>query len=288
MKKASGKFAAVVLLSASMAASFCASAQASSLVSVMNAHKDEIITECRKYGIWPSLVVGMAGVESGVDSLSGLAASYNNYWGHTYSPVIASKIPGTGTVYGSFAAYPSFMEGVRAHLMWFWQNGYGGVQGVLRNLSSSPGDAYYAVVSSGYMANTAGYADGIYRAAAAVGADEWDKEAFPDGRKFIPFIEGLPCSEQVGEYDYPADEYNPYLEYARLLPETSLADDGVTDNVDIEKAGSDVLSASSDLPHMSSDLSLSDGEAGGGDVEDEGMLIDLPDDAGESLSARCR
>ena len=45
MKKASGRFAAVVLLSASMAASFCSPAQASSLVSVMNAHKDEIITE---------------------------------------------------------------------------------------------------------------------------------------------------------------------------------------------------------------------------------------------------
>ena len=51
MRKSSGKLA-ILLLSAAMAAVPCVSAQASSLTAVMNAHKDEIITECRKYGIW--------------------------------------------------------------------------------------------------------------------------------------------------------------------------------------------------------------------------------------------
>lgn len=242
------------------------SASASSLSYVMNAHKDEIITECRRYGIWPSIVVGMAGVESGVSSLSQLGEGYNNYWGHTYSPVIASKVPGTGHVFGAFAAYPSFMDGVRAHLMWFWQNGYGGVQSVLRNLSSTPADAYYAIVSSGYMANTAGYADGIFRAAAAVGADEWDKEAFPDGRKFIPYIEGLPCSVEVGVYDYPADQYNPYVEYDRLLPETAYQDGAGKLNAEIERIS--VVPQDSEEENTDGDIVIRLPEAGADRISD--------------------
>ena len=194
-------------------------ARAASLSDVMNAHKDEIITQCREYGIWPSIVVGMAGVETGVSSLSQLGEIYNNYWGHTYSSIIAAKIPGTGTVFGPFAAYPTFSDGLKAHLMWFWQNGYGGVQGVLRNLNSSKYDAYSAIVSSGYMEGTAGYYEGIIAAAAAVGADEWDDLAFPDGRKYIPYIEGLPCSAEVGSYDYPRDEYNTRQPYENVIPE---------------------------------------------------------------------
>ena len=194
-------------------------AYATSLYDVMNAHKDEIITQCREYGIWPSVVVGMAGVETGVSSLSQLGEVYNNYWGHNYSSTIASKIPGTGRVFGPFAAYPTFSDGLKAHLMWFWQNGYGGVQGVLRNFNSSKYDAYSAIISSGYMEGTAGYFEGIVAAAHAVGADEWDELAFPDGRKYIPYIEGLPCSMEVGVYDYPRDEYNTRQPYENVLPE---------------------------------------------------------------------
>ena len=138
---------------------------AATLSDVMNAHKDEIITQCREYGIWPSVVVGMAGVETGISSLSQLGEVYNNYWGHTYSSLIAAKIPGTGRVFGSFAAYPTFSDGLKAHLMWFWQNGYGGVQGVLRNFNSTQHDVYSAIISSGYMEGTAGYYEGIIAAA---------------------------------------------------------------------------------------------------------------------------
>lgn len=60
---------------------------AQDLKSIMESHKDEIITQCREYGIWPSTVVGMAGVESGYASVSDLAASYNNYWGISYSSI---------------------------------------------------------------------------------------------------------------------------------------------------------------------------------------------------------
>ena len=226
---------------------------------------------------------------SGVSSLSGLAESYNNYWGHTYSPVIASKIPGTGSVFGGFAAYPSFEAGIKAHLMWFWQNGYGGVQGVLRNLSSSPADAYYAVVSSGYMANTAGYADGIFRSAAAVGADEWDKEAFPDGRKFIPYIEGLPCSQQVGEYDYPADQYNPYVQTSRLIPETSYTDEGLgTDHTEVEKISTDLLTGDDAGEKISTDLLPDEDGQSSDSVTDGDIEIVLPDSASGSLSSVSR
>ena len=208
-------------------------AEAASLPDVMNAHKDEIITMCREYGIWPSVVVGMAGVETGVSSLSQLGEVYNNYWGHTYSSLIAAQIPGTGTVFGPFAAYPTFSDGLKAHLMWFWQNGYGGVQGVLRNLNSSKYDAYSAIISSGYMEGTAGYYEGIIAAAHAVGADEWDDLAFPDGRKYIPYIEGLPCSVEVGSYDYPRDEYNTRQPYEDVLPEiqTPVKNQAVIDRV---------------------------------------------------------
>jgi len=248
-------------------------ASATSLSYVMNMHKDEIITECRKYGVWPSVVVGMAGVETGVDSLSQLGESHNNYWGHTYSPVIASIIPGTGHVYGAFAAYPSFMDGIRAHLMWFWQSGYGGVQGVLRNLSSTPADAYYSIVASGYMAGTAGYVDGIYKAVAACGAGDWDAEAFPDGRKYIPYIPGLPCSEQVGEYDYPADQYNPFVENDNLLAETVYT-------------GAEKMAADNGIEKIRTDLFPETDEEG---TSDGYIEVDVADgEAVTSLSAVCR
>ena len=207
--------------------------KAASLADVMNAHKDEIITQCREYGIWPSIVVGMAGVETGVSSLSQLGEIYNNYWGHTYSSIIAAKIPGTGSVFGGFAAYPTFSDGLKAHLMWFWQNGYGGVQGVLRNFNSSKYDAYSSIISSGYMEGTAGYYEGIIAAAHAVGADQWDELAFPYGRKYIPFIEGLPCSVEVGIYNYPRDEYNTRQPYEDILPEirSAVKADVVVDRV---------------------------------------------------------
>lgn len=317
MKRFSGRLAAI-LLAGAVALGSGEVTQASSLSYVMNEHKDWIITECRKYGIWPSLVVGMAGVESGVASLSGLAESYNNYWGHTYSPVIAARIPGTGRCFGAFAAYPSFEDGVRAHLMWFWQSGYGGVQGVLRNFSSSPADAYSAVVSSGYMTGTAGYAAGIYQAVAACGAEDWDREAFPEGRKFIPFIPGLPCSEEVGEYDYPADRYNPYTSYKSLLPETFYADGSIGQTnvefvrlsalepgdltVDSQAGGTDFvkMSAGPSLVGFTGGGCISDSGAGtggsydrpadgipaaeSGDVQDGDITINLPDDSGDRLS----
>ncbi len=194
------------------------------LKSIMESHKDEIITECREYGIWPSAVVGMAGVESGYASVSALAGVYNNYWGLSRSAYIANLIP-CGSVYGGFAAFPTFSDGLHAYLIWFWQGNYPGVASVLRNLNSTPEQMYSAVIASGYMTGTAGYYEGIIAHAKAVGADEWDKLAFPDGRKYIPYVEGMPDSVQVGTYDYPADRYNPHAQVERLLTERPMESD---------------------------------------------------------------
>lgn len=208
----------VIFLTCLIAAGFSCMVQAADLKSIMESHKDEIITQCREYGIWPSAVVGMAGVESGYASVSALAGTYNNYWGLSRSSIIASIIP-CGSVYDGFAAFPTFSDGLHAFLIWFWQGNYPGVAGVLRNLKSTPEQMYSAVIASGYMTGTEGYYEGIIAHAHAVGADEWDKIAFPNGRKYIPYVEGMPDSRQVGVYDYPHDRYNPHYELERLLTE---------------------------------------------------------------------
>ena len=197
---------------------------AQDLKSIMESHKDEIITQCREYGIWPSTVVGMAGVESGYASVSDLAASYNNYWGISYSSIIARIVP-CGSVYGGFASFPTFSDGLHAFLIWFWQGNYPGVASVIRNLNSTPEAMYSAVIASGYMTGTAGYSEGIVAHATAVGAYEWNKLAFPDGRKYVPYVEGMPDSVEVGKYDYPHDKYNPHFELRRLLTETPMESD---------------------------------------------------------------
>ena len=211
----------IAMLLGTVAAGPC---HAADLKSIMESHKEEIITQCREYGIWPSVVVGMAGVESGYASVSSLAGTYNNYWGITYSPIIASKVP-CGSVYGGFSAFPTFSDGLHAFLIWFWQGYYPGVARVICNLNSTPEQMYSAVIASGYMTGTAGYYEGIVAHAHAVGADEWNKIAFPDGRKYVPYVEGMPDSREVGTYDYPHDRYNPHFELERLLPENSVESD---------------------------------------------------------------
>ena len=226
------------MLAAALAFSIVVPVSASSLKSIMEAHKDEIITQCREYGIWPSAVVGMAGVESGYASVSALAGTYNNYWGLSRSSIISSIVP-CGSVYGGFASFPSFSDGLHAFLIWFWQGNYPGVAGVLRNLDSTPEQMYGAVISSGYMTGTGGYYEGIITNARAVGADKWDDLAFPDGRKYIPYVEGMPDSREVGIYDYPADRYNPHVEIERLLTDTPAGSD--------EKISYDQLQAEKDF-----------------------------------------
>ena len=198
--------------------------RADSLKNIMESHKDEIITQCREYGIWPSAVVGMAGVESGYASVSALAGTYNNFWGLSRSAYINNIIP-CGSVYGGFASFSSFSDGLKAYLIWFWQGNYPGVAGVLRNLHSTPEQMYSAVIASGYMTGTAGYYEGIIANARAVGADKWDDLAFPDGRKYIPYVEGMPDSREVGVYDYPADRYNTHVEIERLLSDEPAGSD---------------------------------------------------------------
>ena len=219
MKKIRAIIIAMVL--GTVAAGPC---HAADLKSIMESHKEEIITQCREYGIWPSVVVGMAGVESGYASVSSLAGTYNNYWGITYSPTIAKIVP-CGSVYGGFSAFPTFSDGLHAFLIWFWQGNYPGVASVIRNLNSTPEAMYSAVIASGYMTGTAGYYEGIVAHATAVGAYEWNKLAFPNGRKYVPYVEGMPDSVEVGKYDYPHDKYNPHYELHRLLAEVPMESD---------------------------------------------------------------
>lgn len=219
-----GKKIRIIVLTLVMGASMAGAAHAADLKSIMESHKDEIITQCREYGIWPSTVVGMAGVESGYNSVSDLAAVYNNYWGISYSPTIAAIVP-CGSVYGGFASFPTFSDGLHAFLIWFWQGNYPGVASVIRNLNSSPEAMYSAVIASGYMTGTAGYYEGIVAHATAVGAYEWNKLAFPNGRKYVPYVEGMPDSVEVGKYDYPHDKYNLHYELRRLLTEVPMESD---------------------------------------------------------------
>ena len=219
-----GKKIRVVVLAMALGVSLAGTVHAADLKSIMESHKDEIITQCREYGIWPSTVVGMAGVESGYNSVSDLAAVYNNYWGISYSPTIAAIVP-CGSVYGGFASFPTFSDGLHAFLIWFWQGNYPGVASVIRNLNSSPEAMYSAVIASGYMTGTAGYYEGIVAHATAVGAYEWNKLAFPNGRKYVPYVEGMPDSVEVGKYDYPHDKYNLHYDLRRLLAEVPMESD---------------------------------------------------------------
>ena len=187
---------------------FCCTAKATSLADVMNAHKTEIIRMCRDYGIWPSQLIGQAGIESGIYDITQLASVHNNYWGLTYSSQIASKVP-TGVCYEYFCSFPSFMEGVKAYCLWWWQSYYGGVQGVLYSLGSTPDQLYSAIIASGFMEQRNGYIEGMHAAIDALDAREWDALAYPEGRKFVPHVDGMDCThEAVGEYDYPIDKYN--------------------------------------------------------------------------------
>jgi hypothetical protein len=75
------------------------------------------------------------------------------------------------------------------------------------------------------MTGTAGYYEGIVAHATAVGAYEWNKLAFPNGRKYVPYVEGMPDSVEVGKYDYPHDKYNLHYELRRLLTEVPMESD---------------------------------------------------------------
>ena len=75
------------------------------------------------------------------------------------------------------------------------------------------------------MTGTAGYYEGIVAHATAVGAYEWNKLAFPNGRKYVPYVEGMPDSVEVGKYDYPHDKYNLHYELHRLLAEVPMESD---------------------------------------------------------------
>ena len=218
---------------------FCVvSVNAMSLMDAMNAHKTEIITMCRDYGVWPSQLIGQAGIESGIYELTQLASVHNNYWGLTYSSQIASKIP-TGSCYGGFCSFPTFMDGVKAYCLWWWQSYYGGVQGVLYSLGSTPDQMYSSIIASGFMEQKNGYIEGMYAAISALDANEWDRLAYPDGRKYVPQVEGMSCThEAVGEWDYPIDFYNSRYsreEVIEYLTKTAIVNAvnnvGQTDNV---------------------------------------------------------
>lgn len=179
---------------------------ATSVDEALEKYKKDIIASARKTGVWASVTAAQFVYESG-NPLSDLAENHNNFFGIRWAGSFAEKYPGASEVSysnGSFTHFPKPEDSITEHSTIFWNGYYPTELSILKDLNSDRDSFLKALGNGAYCPGNGGsYYSNCMAIIKSRGFDEWDKLAFPDGRKF--------CgngTDNVGEYNYPDDGYN--------------------------------------------------------------------------------
>ena len=211
-----------------------------------------IISACRKTGVFPSIMLGQLIYESG-GKLSDLAIVNNNMfgikWAEKYKELYPGSYPveywtseyGQGTM-GTFASFPSVEDCIIEKSRIWWNGMYeDSVLPVLYDLNSTPEDVATAIGNSAYQTTGSSYGVYLYNIIQEWGFEEYDKKAFPEGRKLVGYADRI-----EGEYNYPDDGYNS----------SDVESSGTT--VKNEYGGTNIIVEEKDLVGMYPESSLSE------------------------------
>lgn len=207
-------------------------------MALANQYKKEIIASSRKTGLWPSVTVGQLLYEGGNDKLSTLAKEHNNFFGMKWSNKHADRYPGAYAVtldtkeYGSggkystkskFTHFPKAEDGITEHSIIWWNGYYPNELKILLDLEGGTMDAFIKAVGNGKYCpgNGGAYYKDLKSIIKSNNLEEWDKIAFPDGRKYAGFGETY-----SGTYSYPSDGWN--AEDIQNMGTTTTNSDGTT------------------------------------------------------------
>ena len=185
-------------------------AEAQQFAAVMQDYKSTIIEDARLYGVWPSIIVGVAGVEAGTGQISNLAANHNNFWGICYSSAMAKRIEGTYKT-GNYCGFENIQGGFKAFCQIWWNGAFSECADILYDLDSSMENFRDAFLRSPYFfGDSDEYLTIMKDAVRIAGAEDWDSIAFPEGRQYVPAEYNWNYKHcQVGDYGmYPLDEYS--------------------------------------------------------------------------------
>lgn len=235
--------------------------EAMSVDEALEKYKKDIIASCRKTGVWASVMAAQFVYESG-NPLSDLAENHNNFFGIRWASKFATTYPGASEVSysnGSFTHFPKPEDSITEHSIIFWNGYYPTELSLLKDLNSDRDSFLKAVGAGSYCpGNNGSYYANCKAIIDSRGFDEWDKLAFPDGRKFCGNGE-----DNVGEYSYPDDGYNSGDIENNPATETEEQEDGSTnlvlsewDLVGMKELGESKLGADQTTIEMQSDASL--------------------------------
>lgn len=221
-------------------------------------YENYIISACRKTGVFPSIMLGQLILESGT-TLSDLALKENNMFGIKWAQSFEKEYPGSypveywtseygqGTM-GTFASFPSVEDCILEKSKIWWNGMYeNDVIPVLYDLDSTPQDVAKAIAISPYQTTGVSYGTLLIQIIEENNFEEYDKKAFPDGRKLVGYGDRI-----KGEYNYPNDEYNS--DSVKNVGSATISSSGnlvITDEKDLEG-----MYPSRDFSNTFSDITL--------------------------------
>lgn len=172
-------------------------------------YKKVMIACCRSTGMFPSIMAGQFIFESG-GGITDLAILYDNFFGITWSESFRTKYPGADSCHITgnslaFTHFPKPEDCFKEYSTSWWGRGYEPARDILMNLNSTRADfiAYMGSDKFIYCQGNPLYGKTVETLIKERHLDEWDKIAFPNGRKFAGVGD-----DKVGTYSYPDDGFN--------------------------------------------------------------------------------
>lgn len=189
------------------------------MLDVMEYYKKEIIAVCRHTGIFPSVLMGQAIHEGGING-SSLVTEANNWFGIKYFDQLGERFGAkpyscpTFEFYGGvrsnitaeFAHFKNPGSGLLAYSELFWNGLYDNtVKKEIYDLENATWESMAWAVHQSPYATDPNYYSKLKDCIEVFNLTKWDKLAFPDGRKRA----GAPDGSEVKEIgEYPDDGYN--------------------------------------------------------------------------------
>ena len=175
----------------------------------LNKYKKIMIAYCRSTGVFPSIMAGQFICESG-GGTDPLAKLHNNFFGLTWSESFRTKYPGADSCHITgnsltFTHFPKPEDCFKEYSTLWWGSPYKPARNILMDLGKTRDD-FIAYMGSGNFAFCPGspnYGKTVETLIKERHLDEWDKIAFPNGRKFAGVGD-----DKVGTYSYPDDGFN--------------------------------------------------------------------------------